>query len=63
MFENIAAIDVGTSSIKIVTVKTGFRDFQVTSFAYEDVDFQIKNRESAISDAISRILKEKNIKK
>ncbi|HQP47828.1 MAG TPA: pilus assembly protein PilM [Spirochaetota bacterium] len=62
MFDNIAALDIGTSSIKLVTVKTSFKDFQVTSFAYEDIDFRIESTEEAVRDAISRIIKEKNLK-
>lgn len=62
MFENIAAFDIGTSSIKLVTVKTGFRDFQVSSFAYEDIDFNIENAGESIREALERILKENNLK-
>jgi len=62
LFDNIAALDIGTSAIKLVTVKTSFKDFQVTSFAYEDIDFRIESTEEALRDAISRIIKEKNLK-
>ncbi len=62
MFENIAAIDIGTSSVKLVTVKTGMRDFQVTDFVYEDIDFRIENPEEAVRDALSRIFKDRNLK-
>ncbi|MCP4138037.1 MAG: pilus assembly protein PilM [bacterium] len=61
MFENIAAIDIGTSSLKIVTVKTGLKDFQLKSFLYEDMDFHIKDEDDEIKDAIHRLLEEEDI--
>ena len=62
MFETIAAIDVGSSSIKIVTVKTGFRDFQIKSLAYQDIDFEINDRQEALQDALSKILQDEDIR-
>ncbi len=62
MFENIAAIDIGTSCIKLVTLKTGLRDFQITSLSYEDIDFTIEDPEEAQRDAFSRLLNGKNLK-
>lgn len=61
MFENIAAIDIGTSSIKIVTVKTGFRDFQVSAFTYEDIDQNIEDPRDAIREALTRALGENEL--
>ncbi len=62
MFENIAAIDMGTSCVKLVTVKTGLRDFQVTSFAHMDIDYSIEDIDEARRDALSRLLQEKDLK-
>ena len=62
MFENIAALDIGTSRVKLVTVKTGFRDFQVTSLSHEDVDHSIEDQDEALRDALSRLLREKDLK-
>ncbi len=61
MFENIAAIDVGTSSIKVVMVRTGLKDFHVMSFIYEDIDNSIENRDKAIRDTLSNLIKENNL--
>ena len=61
MFENIAAIDVGTSSIKVVMVRTGLKDFHVMSFIYEDIDNSIENRDKAIRDALSNLIKENSL--
>lgn len=62
MFENIAAIDIGSSSIKLITVKTGVKDFKIISMAYEDIDQNISNRDMAIQMALDNILKENNLK-
>lgn len=61
MFENIAAIDIGTSSIKIVTVKTGFRDFQVLNFLYEDIDQSIEHSDETMVEILSRIVNENKL--
>lgn len=61
MFENIAAIDVGTSSIKIVMVRTGLKDFHVTSFIYEDIDSTTENRDKAVRDALSNLIAENSL--
>ncbi|MFC1670787.1 pilus assembly protein PilM, partial [Spirochaetota bacterium] len=62
MFENLAAIDIGTSSIKVVTVRTGFKDFKVKSFTIENRDYDIENTNEAISNAIERVMAEENLK-
>ncbi len=62
MFEKIAAIDIGTSCVKLMTLKTGFRDFQVTSFVYEDIDHSIEDLEEAQRDALSKLLQGKDLK-
>ncbi|MBP7735812.1 MAG: pilus assembly protein PilM [Spirochaetes bacterium] len=61
MFENIAAIDVGTNTVKLVTVKTGFHDFQLKSFNYEPVDPDQEDRTAAVVATIQRILSEEDL--
>ncbi len=68
MFENIASIDIGTSSIKVITVRTGIKDFRIKDFIYEDIDK--KNLDSqhsqkpdeALAIALARIVEENNLK-
>ncbi|MBN2400961.1 MAG: pilus assembly protein PilM [Spirochaetes bacterium] len=62
MFENIASIDIGSSSIKVITVKTGFQDFKVKNFIYEDIDPENESREEALLAALGRITEENNLK-
>ncbi len=61
MFENIAAIDVGTGTVKVVSVKTGFRDFQLKSFNYEYNDPDREDRSGAIAETIRKILAEEDL--
>lgn len=61
MFENIAAIDIGSSSIKLVTVKTGFRDFQLKSFNFEEIDQDNQDRPAAVAETIRKILAEEDL--
>jgi len=63
LLENIAAIDIGTFGIKVVTVKTGFKDFQVKSFAYEDLDPNIENRNEAVKETLSKMIEDYDIMK
>lgn len=62
MFENIAAIDAGTSAVKCVCVRTGFRDFQVKSFSYHTIESGYDSPLDAISDALEKLLAEVNLK-
>ena len=61
LFENIAAIDVGTYAVKLVTVKTGFRDFQLKAFNYEDIDLDTEDRNASMIAAIQKILIEEDL--
>jgi type IV pilus assembly protein PilM len=61
LFENIAALDVGSSSVKLVTVKTGFRDFQLKSFNIEEIDPDIEDRPAAVIGAVQKILMEEDL--
>lgn len=61
MFENIAAIDIGSSSIKVVLARTGFRDFQVRSFLYETIDRDNEDPGEAIKEALQRFINENDL--
>jgi type IV pilus assembly protein PilM len=62
LFENIAAIDVGSSAVKLVTVKTGFRDFQLKSFNFEETDPDSTDRTAAAVETIKKILAEEDLR-
>ncbi len=61
MFENIAAIDVGTHSVKVAVVRTGLRDFQLKSFNHEEIDPDKEDRKAAVIEAVQRILTEERL--
>jgi type IV pilus assembly protein PilM len=61
LFENIAAIDVGTHSVKVAIVRTGFRDFQLKSFNHEEIDPDKEDRKAAVVEAVDRILAEERV--
>lgn len=63
MFENLAAIDIGSSSIKVVTVRTGLKNFQVKNFIYEDFTPEEGNKYEIISRKLSKIINENELKK
>ena len=58
MFENIAAIDIGTSSIKVVAVKTSFKNYQIKSFIIRDIEFEDETNSKKIIEALERIKEE-----
>ena len=62
MFENIAALDIGSSSIKLITAKTGIGKFQIKAFSYEELDPSIEDIDTAISEALTTILAEEDLK-
>ncbi len=62
MFENIAVFDIGTSSVKMLTARTGLRDFQVTSYAIEEIDLNAENKQDEIDRALETILNENELK-
>jgi type IV pilus assembly protein PilM len=69
LFENIASIDIGTSSIKVITVRTGLKDFRIKNFIYEDIYKDIQatqdytdNPDNALKAALARIFEENNLK-
>ncbi|HOW82164.1 MAG TPA: pilus assembly protein PilM [Spirochaetota bacterium] len=62
MFENLAAIDIGTTSIKALSIKTGFKDFQIRSFLTENIDPEKENRAEAVKEALLHVLEDESIK-
>lgn len=62
MFENIAAIDVGATSIKMIKVRTGINDFQVKSLSIEEIDLTNPDYRDAASSAMKKMLSEDPIK-
>ncbi len=62
MFDDIAAIDIGTHSLKAARIKTGLRDFQIKAFVYQDIDPAIEDRKEALSSALDRLIEEEDIR-
>lgn len=62
MFENIAALDIGSSCIKLITVKTGLKNFQVTSMSYEDISYNSENPDDDVIISLKKIIEENNLK-
>ena len=62
MFENIAAIDIGTSSIKMVLAKKGLRDFNITDLMVEKIDSSADSQEDAAREALARLLEKNQVK-
>lgn len=61
MFENIAALDIGTSIIKLVKIKTGFNDFQIKSISIQKLDPLAENREEELEKGLQKLLEEDSI--
>ncbi len=62
MFENIATIDIGSSSVKLIKIKTGLKNFQIKSFSLEEIDQNETDHEAAVKSALSRLLAEDDLK-
>jgi len=63
LFDNIASIDIGSSSIKIVKIRRGFKKFEVVSLIHEiiDPDAAEKDYNSAIGELFTKILLENDL--
>ncbi len=61
MFENIAALDIGTSIIKLVKIKTGFNDFQIKSISIQKIDPLAESREEELAKGLQKLLQEDSI--
>lgn len=62
MFESIASIDIGTSSIKIITARTGIKDFNIKNFIYEDIELGDNNTDEALSELLMKLISENGLK-
>jgi len=58
LFDNIASIDIGSSSIKIMKIKRGFKKFDITSLIHEKIDLDLaeKDYNAAVIESFNRIL-------
>ncbi len=63
MFDNIASIDIGTSSIKLIKAKRGFKKFEIISTVIEiiDLDLLITDYKSAVEKALHNIIEKENL--
>ena len=63
MFDKIASIDIGTSSIKLIKAKRGFKNFEIISIVSEAIDLDASNSNyiSALDTSISNILEKENL--
>jgi type IV pilus assembly protein PilM len=63
VFENIAALDIGTSAVRLLTARTGLRNFQVTGLSIEDISRDEGDGPGdAVRRAIGRLLAENDIR-
>jgi hypothetical protein len=61
LFENLAAIDIGTTSIKALSIKTGLKDFQIRSFLTENIDPDKENRSDAVREALLHLIEDDSL--
>lgn len=57
MYGDIAAFDIGSTSIKLIKAKSGFRDFEVKSFEYRGCEQDVCN----MADILAEIIGTENI--
>ena len=56
MFENIAAIDIGSSGVRMIKARTGLNNFYIQSLSYENIDISPPNKKEAIVLALRKII-------
>jgi len=63
LFDKIASIDIGSSSIKLIKAKRGFKKFEIISIVSETIDLDASNSDyiSALDAAITNILEKENL--
>lgn len=61
MFEKIAAIDIGSTSIKLIKARKKITSYEIISLSSEPVDMTIENHHTSIKLAIENIIKKNNI--
>ena len=63
LFDNIASIDIGTSSIKMIKVRRGLKKFELISSAIEDINPEIRDDDyaGAVEDTLHRIFEREDM--
>ncbi len=61
LFDNIAAIDIGSTAIRAVAVKTGLKEFQVKFLSLEEIDLSIPDWNEAASQAVRRLIDDNDL--
>ena len=63
MFDNIASIDIGSSSIKLIKAKRGFKKFEILSVVSESIDLTAADSDymSALDSSITNMLGKENL--
>jgi type IV pilus assembly protein PilM len=63
LFDNIASIDIGSSSIKLIKAKRGLKKFELVSSAMEVIDLELFHNDykSAVENAINNLLEKENL--
>lgn len=63
MFDNIASIDAGYSSVKLIKAKRGIRNFEIISVAIEEYDLELFESDSAaaVNSAIHRLIEKEDL--
>ncbi len=61
MFNNIAALDIGSSSIKMILAKSTLRSFKIEYMIYQNIDLDI-SYEEALASALSSLIEKHDLK-
>jgi len=63
LFDNIASLDIGSSSIKLIKAKRGFKKFELISTVIEFIDLELFNNDyvSAVENSLHNILEKENL--
>lgn len=61
MFEKIAAIDIGSTSIKLIKARKKITSFEILSLTSEPIDLSIQNYNTAVKLAVENIINKNNI--
>ncbi len=63
MFDNIASIDAGNSSVKLIKAKRGIRNFEIISVTMEEYDLELFETDSnaAVNIAIQRLIENEDL--
>ncbi|MDR3238056.1 MAG: pilus assembly protein PilM [Spirochaetia bacterium] len=56
MFENIAAIDIGTSGVRMIKAKSTLNNFHIRSLSYESIDMRLPDKKEAAILALRKML-------